>query len=504
MKKIALSFILALFLLVIVGCSDDPTPVVTEGGEPTMEIKSILDIELTGKNVVALGTEISSPADSYLGMLQAEYGFNLTNLSSTSLTSISTNAYAVRVGVDVNTHINHILFNNIEAVSDADVFIFELGTNDFHFSAPLGTIEDQSIGTFYGGINSAIETIKALNPDFKVIFMTPTYRVKKTTEDRLKNETGNIILDYRDAVIKLAIHHDAYLVDNYYLFDVSNSSQYLNGDGLTLRPDGQKAVKENFVSNIVNVKDCETISDVYSLLISEDNLLNPINMSGKKVVFYGDSITARAGIKDDEIHFTDILAAKTGLTYNNFAIGGTTYAKYNEWAAKLLPSLVNSYAVANIRMHANYNAEADIIFMLYGTNDWNFGLELGELGTNDENTFIGAMQKSIDTLKQQNPGVTIVVATPVARSSGSENPYPGTTGELNVNGHSLDDFRNAIIQVAQLNDVYICRLDRLWVNSEFTSDIGLDPVHPNVTGSAFMGEYLIFNTKKASEVETIK
>lgn len=421
------------------------------------------------------------------------------NWGGEELTSRFSSVYECTVSAvwDVNlksTQLNSLFDGRDDTILDNDVYVICLGNADYKYSVPIGG-ETSTDDTFCGNINRFVSKIKEHHSDATIIFATPVY--SKTVYDHigLQNDCDSFLTDYREAIMKLAVKHAAHLVDLYYLYDAYSINDHYGEDSV-LTSAGTELVLKAFQDNLKNTFGCQTLRDVISLLLDENNIMNPRNLETQHCVFYGDSITARAGIKDGEMAYMDQLAARLGFAFSNYGVGGTTFALYNDFAKKLLPDLENLTCISNIKLHEKDNKKADVIFMLYGTNDYHFAIEVGEPGTSDIHTTRGALQKAIDILKKQNPDVKIVIGTPIARTGIAENPGDGLK---NAAGYLVGDYTNAIIEVAMANDVYLCRLDKLFTRSQYTFDVKLDDVHPSVNGHKLMADYLIYNTFRTQE-----
>lgn len=95
--------------------------------------------------------------------------------------------------------------NNLH--EDADIVIIWHGTNEWYWGAPLGTCEDESEDTFAGAISSAVHKLRRINPEVKIIWITPIFRHQPPNNSSSiaeawdsKNSAGFTMKDY-DAII---------------------------------------------------------------------------------------------------------------------------------------------------------------------------------------------------------------------------------------------------------------------------------------------------------------
>ena len=59
---------------------------------------------------------------------------------------------------------------------DAEIAIMWHGTNEWYWGAPLGTVGTTDEGTYAGAIASAADKLRRINPQVKLVFMTPIMR----------------------------------------------------------------------------------------------------------------------------------------------------------------------------------------------------------------------------------------------------------------------------------------------------------------------------------------
>ena len=500
MQSIVLAFILLICGLSLTSCKQEKensrtSETITEG-ESDMEV-TLGGLSVKGKKVAFVGdgftvkTGLAEGEKDYVDLLSEQTGLIPLRFGNELETAGDLNTYKKNKGYDGTTSLSHLLSENPDELASCPVLVLWLGTQDYYFSMEIGETEDTDSATFCGGLNRAISLYREKNPEGEVVLVTPLYRTARSGRNAGINHVQKFLLDYREAVISVAVKQQTYLVDPYYLFD-AYSLEEVSSDGLYVNGVAHEKIAACFTGGMTDMTGCETLTDAYSKLLAEDSVMNPLNMKDTLCVFYGDSISARAGFSDTDLDYKDRMQSKLQFTFKSFAIGGTTYAAYNEFASQLLPGLTGSYSVANILKNRLTNAKADVAFLMYGTNDYHFAIEIGELGSADVNTVYGAMQTAIDTLRAQNPDIQIVVGTPIARTIGAENPGEGLENAL---GYVVEDYTEAIIRTAEANGVWLCRLDRLFTPQLYTFDVKLDDVHASPNGHKLMADFLIFNTE---------
>ncbi len=116
----------------------------------------------------------------------------------------------------------------------ADVYSIFLSTNDWWGSKPLGTWEDylNNTGptTVHGAFRIMRDKIKNLNPDAKIVFITPMQRVDFVYINNFKNnaygsykpKNGQNLEDFANAIVKIATYEKCPVVDLYHMKSLSH------------------------------------------------------------------------------------------------------------------------------------------------------------------------------------------------------------------------------------------------------------------------------------------
>ncbi|MFL1896775.1 GDSL-type esterase/lipase family protein [Aquimarina sp. 2-A2] len=189
-----------------------------------------------GIEVCLIGDSIGTEDDSYA--------------TASSYASVASNALGVSTlhnlsvsGKSMNNFATNINTGAQNLPSTSDLYIIALGTNDFGYNRPIGTLNVGSDpGNFYGSINDIVTDIETANPSAKIVFLTPIKRSNGETA----NATGNILKDYADAIVKYAITNGHGYLD---LFNKSgidpyrshfNTAYFVSADGLHPNNEGHR------------------------------------------------------------------------------------------------------------------------------------------------------------------------------------------------------------------------------------------------------------------------
>ena len=212
-----------------------------------------------------------------------------------------------------------------------------------------------------------------------------------------------------------------------------------------------------------------------------------MELKNKKIVFLGDSITEGVGVVNPENRFVDRIAAQTGAICKNFGISGTRIAR------QTIPSENKRHDMDFISRVDDLDADADIIVVFGGTNDWGHGdAAFGTFESRDIYSFYGALHNLYTLLIEKFPGSQIVVLTPLHRTN-ERNP-------VTDKGHGnkpqiLKDYVDAIREVTEYYSIPV--LD-LYKTSGIQPAIPTikekyapDSVHPNDEGHKLLANRII-------------
>jgi lysophospholipase L1-like esterase len=195
--------------------------------------------------------------------------------------------------------------------------------------------------------------------------------------------------------------------------------------------------------------------------------VNKTRWYGKKANFLGDSITWGYSPVGDGSRLTNQYPALVGNTLGlsvvrNYGISGSTLADKGDGTSNPMVS-----------RYSSMDNDADLIFVLGGTNDWAVGKGIGTINDTTIYTFYGALNVLVQGLLDKYPTQTIVLATPLHRQ--------GDTGNA-----GLVNYRNAILAIGEKYGLAVCDL---YATSGFYPDnttnynaICPDGRHPNDAG----------------------
>lgn len=158
------------------------------------------------------------------------------------------------------------LISRIDSIPQADLITIFMGTNDYTYDTPLGSINDTTDTSFYGALNQIITTLQAKYPNAKIVFATPTHRYgyginsatgEQFTLDTLPNGAGYSLVDYVNAIKQACEKYSVACVDLYSDLDMDVSDEdtrlYYMEDGLHLTSAGHRLVADYLEHALIQI-----------------------------------------------------------------------------------------------------------------------------------------------------------------------------------------------------------------------------------------------------------
>ena len=235
------------------------------------------------------------------------------------------------------------------------------------------------------------------------------------------------------------------------------------------------------------------------------SIMSPM-LSGKNVVFFGDSIF---GLTRDSTSVAAYTSQFTGATVFNVGFGGcrmavhptSGYAAFSMWA---LADAVSSgsftaqeeqaasgedYFSKQLALLKSIDfSDVDMIVIHYGTNDFTGNVNIdNESDDDDTATLCGALRYSLRKIQTAYPEIRIFVSLPIYRKWNDT----GAETYTNSSGNKLWDFCSALAGVAdEFNCPIINGYKALGVNSTNNSAFSADGTHLNDHGRKVFGVYI--------------
>ena len=226
----------------------------TEADSNTGDEENTTEVDFSKLTYVAFGDSITYGSDCRNGLAQMEHPYPTLvagTLSLKSYTNYGIVASTIATGVvnSSNYALPSIYDYVINANPGANIISVMGGVNDYNTNVELGTIDDTSTTTFYGGLKAICETLLDKYPDAFIFLMTPykedCYHEFPYTQ---LNYAGYNLEDYANAVKAVADLYDLPVLDMFVEGQFELEMYNDNSDGI--HP-SQEFVKEYTAPQIV-------------------------------------------------------------------------------------------------------------------------------------------------------------------------------------------------------------------------------------------------------------
>ena len=316
---------------------------------------------------------------------------------------------------------------------------------------------------------------------------------------------------------------DLYLIENetYYLNKMPFDNQSLEGLNYYCDLEGYASVSEDGVVTSSSLNgELNAIGNIY---VYDDTRLQKIKLSvvdyyeygsyfmsvdlgrlySKKVMFFGDSIThnwsARAHerpdpnvVSDDPRTFTNLGTNYVKMLNDACNFESVVNAAWSGGTMAYLPKSSERYTYksfgGSVCENLEATAEADYIFVFYGTNDLTDQVPVGSLQDaqaslqdTQNSSFYAGMKFGVNKIREVNEDANIIFMNLFARSY----PYSGN--------NKLDDYNAAIEEFCKAYMTKLLDINSLYTNEEFVVGSGLtnDGLHPQEKAYRKLTDYIL-------------
>ena len=176
-------------------------------------------MELKGKKIIFLGDSItegcgtSSQERVYHGILKERYGLREIKNYGEGGTRVARQTEITSLVRD-----RDFILRARDMDKDADVVVVFGGTNDYgHGQAPLGSIDNLDMHTFYGALHTLIRNLINDYVDKQIVFMTPLHRHNEYGQGTWKPDgvEQRPLCDYVKAVKDVCEYYSVPVLDLY-------------------------------------------------------------------------------------------------------------------------------------------------------------------------------------------------------------------------------------------------------------------------------------------------
>lgn len=209
-------------------------------------------MELNGKKINFLGDSITfghgvaDPDNIYCNRIGKKYGATVRNYG------ISGTRYALQTELlpwEQST-LHRPFFLRVEEMDpDADIIVVFGGTNDCgHGDAPLGSMADRTVNTFYGACHTLYTQLIEKYPTATIVVMTPLHCCSTENNERdydSKPAGTPTLSEYVNAIKEVACYYSIPVLDLFAVSGISTEKKHIElfmPDGLHPNDDGQAII----------------------------------------------------------------------------------------------------------------------------------------------------------------------------------------------------------------------------------------------------------------------
>lgn len=123
-------------------------------------------------------------------------------------------------------------------LKNTDIVIIEHCLNDYHCAVPIGDLNDSTVYTYLGALRRTVESIRSINPDIRIILVSPTEKWTPEGINASEYDYGSGVLDdyvraQREASEELGTEY-IYLYDLYDRYETDHDGNQITGAGFTV------------------------------------------------------------------------------------------------------------------------------------------------------------------------------------------------------------------------------------------------------------------------------
>ena len=196
-----------------------------------------------------------------------------------------------------------------------------------------------------------------------------------------------------------------------------------------------------------------------------------------KLNVLGDSITH--GINTSKPYVDDLKTVTGADICRNYGVPSSTIARRAD------DSIAWDTAEPFVDRFDKMDADANMILIFGGVNDWVTGRNLGTPNDQDATTFYGSLNTILAGLRSKYVGATIALVTPLKTDYTTRTANEGKTDGTNSIGLKLDDYVKAEKELANKFAVPVLDLFNTMFypfNSDFKAKYMTDSLHPTRLG----------------------
>lgn len=198
-----------------------------------------------------------------------------------------------------------------------------------------------------------------------------------------------------------------------------------------------------------------------------------LKLQGKKWVAHGDSITYYSKNYEQYVKYANNYLY---CDLTNLGNPGATMALRNSETVDSVTNKDDKISMSYLSTVTDYS-KYDVCTIFFGTNDMSSNVPIGTVDSEDEKTYLGALNKSIQRMYASNHKLKILLITPIYRIE-----------ETNL---GLDAYRTALNNFGKKHGIPVVNMHELCNINDFNKNGTLrDGLHPTGTGAEHIGAVL--------------
>lgn len=221
-----------------------------------------------------------------------------------------------------------------------------------------------------------------------------------------------------------------------------------------------------------------------------------------KLIIYGDSLST--GTHGEGAYLAALREELSVNRLENWAVGSSGTA---ETTPNNLISILRAQRAAQEQTGSREGADAELVLVWHGSNDWYWGTPIGSPQDDNTETFYGAVKQAVKEIRGRNKDAVLVWVTPAFRLEAPDGiDEVGDACFLkNKAGHTMTDYVRALREMSDFYHFPLIEMGRLLNIHQYNEARFLeDHVHPNALGYRKIERILIDHLKRIAAWENGK
>lgn len=306
-------------------------------------------------------------------------------------------------------------------------------------------------------------TIKSPKPITSIFFYDEEYTLLVTKDININSEIPFTFTLNNSYLGKKPMSNIIYFRAN---LDIGGLDSKYGG---TMLVEGAEIGEYEPIGSLAKTK-MKNISTILNQILAMKNFFK---LQGKNWVAHGDSITYYS---EDYAQYVKYANNYLYCNLTNLGHAGATMALRNSENVSSVTNADDKLSMAYLSTVTDYS-KYDVCTIFFGTNDMSSNVPIGTVDSEDEKTYLGALNKSIQRMYASNHKLKILLITPIYRIE-----------ETNL---GLDAYRTALNNFGKKHGIPVVNMHELCnINAFNKNGTLIDGLHPTGTGAEHIGAVL--------------